>query len=67
MSAEEAIVERFLAEIGTPAWTAGRDRSRPFAEAVAELAPAERPGFPTHRSRTAERIARDLAAWRLLD
>ena len=67
MSAEEAIVERFPAETATPARNAGLDHGRPFSPAVAEVAPAERPGFPTHRSRTAERIARDLAAWRLLD
>lgn len=35
--AEEAAMERFLAEICTPAWNAELDRGRPFAEAVAEL------------------------------
>jgi 2-haloacid dehalogenase len=36
--AEEAAMERFLAEVCTPAWNAELDRGRPFAEAVAELA-----------------------------
>ncbi len=35
--AEEAAMERFLAEICTPEWNAELDRGRPFAQAVAEL------------------------------
>lgn len=33
----EAAMERFLAEVCTPAWNARQDEGRPFAEAVAEL------------------------------
>ena len=35
---DEAGMERFLAEVCTPAWNLELDRGRPFAEAVAELA-----------------------------
>jgi 2-haloacid dehalogenase len=34
---DEAGMERFLAEVCTPAWNLELDRGRPFAEAVAEL------------------------------
>lgn len=52
---DEAGMERFLAEICTPAWNHELDRGRPFAEAVAEL--AER--HPHHR----ERIAAYRGRW----
>ena len=39
---DEAAMERFLAEVCTPAWNARFDAGRPFAEGVAELA-AEHP------------------------
>jgi 2-haloacid dehalogenase len=35
--ADEAEMERFLAEITTPAWNLEQDRGRPFAEAIAGL------------------------------
>jgi 2-haloacid dehalogenase len=34
---DEAEMERFLAEVATPAWNHEQDRGRPFAEAIAEL------------------------------
>jgi 2-haloacid dehalogenase len=34
---DEAEMERFLAEVTTPAWNYEQDRGRPFAEAIAEL------------------------------
>jgi len=34
---DEAEMERFLAEVTTPAWNLEQDRGRPFAEAIAEL------------------------------
>ncbi len=37
---DEASMERFLAEVCTPAWNASLDVGRPFAEAVAELVAA---------------------------
>jgi 2-haloacid dehalogenase len=39
---DEERMERFLAEVCTPAWNVEQDRGRPFAQAVAELA-AEHP------------------------
>jgi 2-haloacid dehalogenase len=36
--ADEAAMERFLAEICTPEWNARLDAGRPFAEGIAELA-----------------------------
>jgi 2-haloacid dehalogenase len=38
--ADEASMEAFLADVCTPAWNERQDAGRPFAEAVAELAPA---------------------------
>jgi 2-haloacid dehalogenase len=35
--ADEAEMERFLAEVTTQAWNLEQDRGRPFAEAIAEL------------------------------
>jgi 2-haloacid dehalogenase len=35
--ANEAEMERFLAEVTTPAWNLEQDRGRPFAEAIASL------------------------------
>ena len=35
--ADEAEMERFLAEVTTPAWNVEQDRGRPFAEAIAGL------------------------------
>ena len=35
--ADEAEMERFLAEVTTPAWNLEQDRGRPFAEAIASL------------------------------
>ena len=35
--AEEAVMERFLAEVCTPAWNLEQDRGRPWAEAIADL------------------------------
>ena len=37
--ADEASMEAFLADVCTPAWNERQDAGRPFAEAVAELAP----------------------------
>ena len=37
--ADEASMEAFLAQVCTPAWNERQDAGRPFAEAVAELAP----------------------------
>ena len=37
---DEAAMERFLADVCTPAWNAGLDAGRPFAEGVAELVAA---------------------------
>jgi 2-haloacid dehalogenase len=36
---DEASMEAFLAQVCTPAWNERQDAGRPFAEAVAELAP----------------------------
>ena len=38
--ADEAAMERFLAEIATPEWNARFDAGRPLAEGVAELVAA---------------------------
>mgnify|MGYP000168030307 CR=1 FL=1 len=65
MFASEAEMERFPAEICAPARNAERDHGRPFAAAVGAPA-AGRPGFATHRFRTPEQLARDLAARGLL-
>ena len=35
--AEEAVMERFLAEVCTPAWNLEQDRGRPWDEAIADL------------------------------
>jgi len=40
---DERAMERFLADVCTPAWNAELDRGRPFAEAVADLC-ARHPG-----------------------
>jgi hypothetical protein len=64
--ASEAIVERFPAEIRTPARNAERDHVWPFAAAVTALA-AGRPGFATRRFRAPEQLAPDVAARRMLD
>lgn len=37
---DEEAMERFLAEVATPAWNTELDRGRPFAEAIAELSAA---------------------------
>ena len=44
---DEAEMERFLAEICTPAWNVEQDRGRPFAEAVALLVDR----YPQHAER----------------
>ncbi|MCL6608249.1 MAG: hypothetical protein K6T74_09175 [Geminicoccaceae bacterium] len=67
MFAEEAIMERFLAETGTPARNAGLDRGRPFVPAVAGLATAKRPGFASRRCRAPELLAAELGVRGPLD
>lgn len=62
--AEEAAMERFLAEICTPAWNAELDRGRPFAEAVAELAarhPDHAPAIRAWHERWIEMIGGPIA------
>ena len=54
---DEPGMERFLAEVCSPAWNLGLDAGRPYAEAVAELVrlhPHERSG-----SRPITALARD--------
>jgi 2-haloacid dehalogenase len=56
---DEAGMERFLAEICTPAWNLELDAGRPFAEAVAELAlrhPAERERIEAYHRRWLEMV-----------
>lgn len=57
---DEAAMERFLAEICTPAWNLELDRGRAFAEAVAELAtrhPDHRPAIEAYHTRWLEMVA----------
>ncbi len=53
--ADEAEMERFLAEVCTPAWNLEQDRGRPWAQAIAELS-AQHP-------EKAELIAAYRARW----
>lgn len=39
---DEAAMERFLAEVCSPAWNARQDAGRPWSEAVAELVARDR-------------------------
>jgi 2-haloacid dehalogenase len=59
--ADEAAVERFLAEICTPAWNHRMDAGRPFAEAIAELSAAH-PEFATEIAAWWERWEETLGA-----
>lgn len=57
---DEPGMERFLAEVCTPAWNHELDRGRPFAEAVAELAglyPQQRAAIEAYRARWLEMVA----------
>lgn len=58
--ADEAAMERFLAEICSPEWNLSLDRGRSFAEAVAELSgrhPHERARIHAYHERWIEMIA----------
>ncbi len=62
--AEEAAMERFLAEVCTPAWNAELDRGRPFAPAIAELVarhPEQAPAIRAWRERWIEMIGGPIA------
>lgn len=57
--ADEAAMERFLAEICTSAWNAELDRGRSFAEAIAELIarhPEQAPAIRAWRERWIEMV-----------
>jgi 2-haloacid dehalogenase len=57
---DEAGMERFLAEVCSPAWNLSLDAGRPFAEAVAELSerhPQERARIEAYHRRWLEMIA----------
>ena len=61
---DEPAMERFLAEVCTPAWNLALDAGRPFAEAVAELAarhPQERERIEAYHERWLEMIAGPIA------
>lgn len=62
---DEAAMERFLAEVCSPAWNLELDRGRPFAQAVAELAerhPELRPMIEAYHQRWIEMVAGPMPA-----
>lgn len=61
---DEAGMERFLAEICSPAWNHALDAGRPYAEAVAELVarhPHERARIEAYQGRWLEMLAGPIA------
>ena len=57
--AEEAAMERFLADVATPEWNAAQDAGRPWADAVEVLAarfPGERPLIEAYHLRWSEML-----------
>ena len=61
---DEAGMERFLAEICSPAWNHALDAGRPYAEAVAELTarhPHERLRIEAYQARWLEMVAGPIA------
>lgn len=61
---DEAGMERFLAEICSPAWNHALDAGRPYAEAVAELVarhPHERARIEAYQGRWLEMVAGPMA------
>ena len=61
---DEPGMERFLAEICSPAWNLGLDAGRPYAEAVAELVqlhPHERERIEAYQRRWLEMVAGPMA------
>ena len=62
---DEVAMERFLAEVCTPAWNLSLDAGRSFAEAVAELGarhPQERQRIAAYHERWIEMIAGPIAS-----
>ena len=60
----EAVMEKFLATVCTPAWNLELDRGRPFADAVAELVeehPTQREAIEAYQSRWIEMIGGPIA------
>lgn len=57
---DDAAMERFLAEVCTPAWNHAQDAGRPFAEAVVELSglyPQHAPMIAAYQARWPEMVA----------